>query len=243
MKVVALELLRGLPTVAEGIKHDRWCTTVRQSMETICGQAHDPLMLLLKRMLEMRPRNRPSAHPCLADQSMSIRQPSPSQFVPETGATATEMSSEQPTEILLSLPDGRGGWHRPTTPQGSSKRLRSSTCSAESQDGDPEKQPLRQLISQTILCTQESQKESSQGPHCEVKLGMLHESFCEVDLLWDTITTRATQLASCTLALRRTLALSASKDRGLSALGGQIPIVNDYFSVPEPADAFTIIWT
>jgi len=98
-------------------------------------------MLLLKRMLEMRPENRPSAQACLADQSMSMRQPSPSRFEPGTGVAATEVSSEQSTEILLPLPDGRGGWDRPTTPQGSSKRLRSSSCSAGSQVDDSQKQP------------------------------------------------------------------------------------------------------
>jgi len=140
--VVALEFLIGLPTNAKGIQHSRWCTKVRQSIETICGQAHDPLMLLLKQMLELTPGNRPSAQACLADQSMmSMRQPSPSPFEPRIGVAATEVSSEQSTQILLPLADGQGGWDRPTTPQGSSKRLRFSRCSVGSQVDDSQKQP------------------------------------------------------------------------------------------------------
>lgn len=95
-------------------------------------------MLLLKRMLELGPGKRPSAQACLADHSMSMRQPSPSRFEPGINVAATEVSSEQSTEILLPL---TGRWDRPTTPQGSSKRLRSSNCSAESQVDDSRKQP------------------------------------------------------------------------------------------------------
>lgn len=141
--VVALELLRGLPAYPINIKPNRWCLKVRKSIETICGQAYDSLMLLLKRMLELRPENRPSAQACLADQSMSISQFSPSPLGSGYDVVATEVSSEQPPKILTRILEPLAdcpGWDRPTTPQGSSKRLRSSICRSQVVD-DSRKQP------------------------------------------------------------------------------------------------------
>ncbi len=91
-------------------------------------------------MLELTPGNRPSAQACLANQSISMRQLSPSRFEPGTDVAATEVLSKQSTKILLPLADSRGGWDRPTTPQKSSKRLQFSKCSAELQVDNSQKQ-------------------------------------------------------------------------------------------------------
>ena len=149
--VVALEFLRGLPKHTRGMEPDEWSAKIRERIENICGQADDPLMSLLKRMVELRSENRPSAQACLADRSMSIPQSSPSRSRSVSNVTATdstEVLSEQPTEILTQIleplwpvADGREGRDRPITPQGPRKRLRSSSSSTGSQVADdPQKQ-------------------------------------------------------------------------------------------------------
>ena len=137
--VIGLEFLQGLPKYINGMKASEWSVKVRRKIEQICGQTEDPLMSLLKRMLELEPKKRPSAQACLTDPSMNVSQPSlrrsGGDFV-VFSTDSTEASSEQPTEILTQIleppMDGPEAWKRPTTPQASRKRLRSSSPSTRS---------------------------------------------------------------------------------------------------------------
>ena len=140
--VIGLEFLQGLPKYAKDIEARKWSARVYGKIEQICAQTEDPLMSLLKRMLELKPEKRPSAQACLASPSMNVSQSSPRRLGRGSdvfSADSMEELSEQPTEMLTRIPEPLlpptaepEGWDRPTTPQGSRKRLRSSNSSARS---------------------------------------------------------------------------------------------------------------
>ena len=88
-------------------------------------------------MLELKPKDRLLAQACLADPSMNIS--SSGAGVDTLSTESTEALPEQPTEMLTliqePLPppvDDPEAWDQSTTPQGSRKRLRSSSSSAGS---------------------------------------------------------------------------------------------------------------
>ncbi len=131
--VIGLEFLQGLPEYIKTMNPNEWSARVREKIQT-CARTDDPLMSLLKRMLELKPKNRPSAQACLTDPSMDISRSSPWRSgpgfdVPSTDSTAA--LSEQPTEVLTQLWEP---WSYPidgpSTPQGPRKRLRSSNSGA-----------------------------------------------------------------------------------------------------------------
>ncbi len=100
-------------------------------LEPVGQQVDDLVISLLKHVLELKPRDRPSAQACLADPLMrSLQQCSQSGTESSDGETeSVEAVSEQPTEIwhpLWQVSDGSKLSNQPTGLKDPRKRLRSS---------------------------------------------------------------------------------------------------------------------
>ena len=139
--VIALEFIKGLPTYNQKMKPQDWCEKIRCRLERIGQQVDDLIIPLLKRMLELKPENRPSAQACLADPLMkSLERCLQSGIESSVGATETlEAISEQPTEILDSqwrLEDAPEELNRPTTLEEPRKRARYSGSNSEAPEAN-----------------------------------------------------------------------------------------------------------
>ena len=100
--VVALQFIKGLPKHGPKETPLDWCENIRRRLERVGQQIDDPMVSLLKRMLELKPLDRLSAQACLADPWMrSLQQCSQSGTESSVGETkCLEAISEQPTQIL-----------------------------------------------------------------------------------------------------------------------------------------------
>ncbi len=129
--VVVLQFIKGLPKYGPRLTAQDWCQMIRRRLEPVGQQVDDPMISLLKHMLELKPRDRPSAQACLADPLMrSLQQCSQSGMELSDGETeSVEAVSEQPTKIwhpLWQVLDGSNLPNQPTGLKDPRKRLQSS---------------------------------------------------------------------------------------------------------------------
>ncbi|WEW59462.1 hypothetical protein PRK78_004936 [Emydomyces testavorans] len=72
--VSAFDIAEELPDDTDGFSHNDWAEEVQRRVTTAYKEKQDPFLLLLRKMLHMNPKARPSAEDCLSDPGL---EPSP----------------------------------------------------------------------------------------------------------------------------------------------------------------------
>lgn len=138
--VVGYQFSRGLPSYPKKFDSKDWSKRIRQTVDCADRQGNNPVIRLLKRMLELKPLDRPSAKNCLLDPWIQSATPlvqlgtePDAQLV---GRRSLDTISEQPTEILDPLWQVTDGSVLPDqlpVLEESRKRLRSSKSTSGTQ--------------------------------------------------------------------------------------------------------------
>jgi len=102
--VVGFQFSRGLPSYPKKFDSKDWSKRIRQTIDCADRHGNDPVIRLLKRMLELKPLDRPSAKNCLLDpwirSATPLVQPGTEPDTQPVGRRSLDTISEQPTEIL-----------------------------------------------------------------------------------------------------------------------------------------------
>ncbi len=138
--VVSYQFIKGLPTYPKKFDSKEWSKIIRQTVDCADRQGKDPVVRLLKRMLELKPLDRPSAKNCLSDpwirSATPTVQPGTEPDAQLVGRRSPDTISEQPTEILDPLWQVTDGSILPNqlpVLEESRKRLRSSKSTSRTQ--------------------------------------------------------------------------------------------------------------
>jgi serine/threonine protein kinase len=131
--VVTYELIKRLPERLEEDDQTAWSKKIRGAVDEL--NRRDPMSQILKKMLSLKPNDRPSAEHCLQERWIQSSQPSYQKdassteyFIAVESGQSTEildLVTEQPTEIMDPKPEVKG--KRALKPQ---KRIRSSGSSS-----------------------------------------------------------------------------------------------------------------
>ena len=126
--VLGYQFIKGLPKYLKTFDPQNWSKRIRQTVDRADREGNDPVLALLKRMLELKPMDRPSAKDCLSDPWIGSATPLVQSKTEQTnvGPRSLEMTPKQPTEIWNPPTQLEGETPDPTAPGVLRKRLRSS---------------------------------------------------------------------------------------------------------------------
>ena len=126
--VLGYQFIKGLPNYLKTFDPNDWSKIIRQTVDSADCQGNDPVLALLKRMLELKPMDRPSAKDCLSDPWIRSATPLVQSRMEQTNVRPRSpgMTSKQPNEIWNLPTQLEGEIPDPTAPGVLRKRLRSS---------------------------------------------------------------------------------------------------------------------
>ncbi len=114
--VLGYHFIKGLPDNLKTFDPKDWSKKIRQAVDFADRQGAEPVVRLLKRMLELTPQDRPSAKDCLSDpwirrSATRLMQSGSEPNVQTVGRRSLDTICERPTEIcepLWQVTEGSG---------------------------------------------------------------------------------------------------------------------------------------